>query len=117
MMARAFGSIGLLLGLAIFSAFAQPATRWWKGNLHTHTLWSDGDDFPEMVVDWYKSRGYDFLALSDHNILQEGNFGIVATNGPALKALPRYLRRFGSNWVERVFDSKGRPLVLLKTLA
>jgi hypothetical protein len=20
---------------------------WWKGNLHTHTLWSDGDQFPE----------------------------------------------------------------------
>ena len=32
--------------------------RWWKGNLHTHTLWSDGDDYPEMVLDWYKSRGY-----------------------------------------------------------
>src|SRR5579883_1070740 len=20
--------------------------QYWKGNLHTHTLWSDGDDFP-----------------------------------------------------------------------
>jgi len=24
--------------------------RWWKGNLHTHTFWSDGDAFPEMVA-------------------------------------------------------------------
>lgn len=39
--------------------------RWWKGNLHTHSLWSDGDQFPEVVVDWYAlrfigtRRGYD----------------------------------------------------------
>ena len=26
---------------------------WYKGNLHTHTYWSDGDEFPEMVLDWY----------------------------------------------------------------
>src|SRR6186997_2621450 len=53
-------------------ASAAPTLRWYKGNLHTHSLWSDGDDFPEMIVDWYKSRGYHFLALSDHNTLQTG---------------------------------------------
>jgi hypothetical protein len=112
--------ITALLSLyCIAVASAQPAQRWWKGNLHTHTLWSDGDDYPEMVVDWYKSRGYDFLALSDHNVLQEGNhFGVVATNGTAgFNALPKYLRRFGSNWVERVTDRTGTPMVRLKTLA
>lgn len=51
---------------------AAPAPRWWKGNLHTHTLWSDGDDFPEMVAEWYRTRGYNFLALSDHNVLSQG---------------------------------------------
>ena len=30
--------------------------RWWKGNLHTHSLWSDGDHYPEMVADWYKTH-------------------------------------------------------------
>ena len=45
---------------------------WFKGNLHTHSLWSDGNDFPELVCDWYKRAGYQFLALSDHNILSEG---------------------------------------------
>jgi hypothetical protein len=23
----------------------DPQPRWWKGNLHTHSLWSDGNDF------------------------------------------------------------------------
>ena len=50
---------------------AQP-TRWFKGNLHTHSLWSDGNDFPEMIAQWYRDQGYHFLALSDHNILSQG---------------------------------------------
>ncbi len=48
------------------------ASQWFKGNLHTHSLWSDGNDFPEMICDWYQRAGYQFLALSDHNILSEG---------------------------------------------
>ena len=32
--------------------------RWYKGNLHMHTFWSDGKAFPEEAVAWYKSRGY-----------------------------------------------------------
>ena len=107
----------LILLLSLTASFAQPAPRWWKGNLHTHTLWSDGDDYPEMVVDWYKSRGYDFLALSDHNILQEGPAWLIATNGTkARNALPKYLRRFGSNWVEQT-EYQGMHVVRLKTLA
>jgi hypothetical protein len=45
---------------------------WYKGNTHTHTLWSDGDAAPEFAADWYKSHGYQFLVLSDHNIFSEG---------------------------------------------
>ena len=45
------------------------ARRWLKGNTHTHTRYSDGDSPPESVVDWYEAHGYDFLFLTDHNIL------------------------------------------------
>ncbi len=30
--------------------------QWFKGNLHTHSYWSDGDEFPEVIMDWYKSN-------------------------------------------------------------
>ena len=43
--------------------------NWYKGNIHTHTTESDGDDTPENVVRWYRRHGYDFLVLSDHNHL------------------------------------------------
>lgn len=45
--------------------------RWYKGNLHTHTTRSDGANTPEAVIELYKSRGYDFLALTDHWRLSE----------------------------------------------
>jgi len=45
------------------------ARRWLKGNTHTHTEYSDGDSPPETVVDWYEAHKYDFLFLTDHNIL------------------------------------------------
>src|SRR4051812_26967133 len=50
----------------------QAGPKYWKGNLHTHSFWSDGDDFPEMIADWYRDKGYHFLSLSDHNVLSEG---------------------------------------------
>lgn len=41
---------------------------WFKGNLHTHTTRSnDGKATPQEACDWYRKRGYDFLALTDHD--------------------------------------------------
>ncbi len=37
-----------------------------KGNLHCHTTRSDGKLPPEDVRAFYRSQGYDFLALTDH---------------------------------------------------
>lgn len=85
----------------VIAADAQP--RWWKGNLHTHTFWSDGNDFPEMVADWYREHGYNFLALSDHNTLSQGQrwvkLGDVHRKGTEA-AMQKYLARFGPDWVE-----------------
>ena len=58
------------------------APQFWKGNLHTHSLWSDGDDFPEMIADWYKTHGYHFLTLSDHTVLSEGERWIPSETTP-----------------------------------
>jgi predicted metal-dependent phosphoesterase TrpH len=94
---------------ALFNAEAlaqespEGAPRWWKGNIHTHSLWSDGNDFPEMIADWYRSHGYHFLALSDHNVLSEGtrwmkHDEVVKRGGK--DALEKYIKRFGDDWVE-----------------
>ena len=84
--------------------------RWFKGNLHTHSLWSDGNDYPEMIADWYRRHGYQFLALSDHNILSQGQkwMSVDQANKRAKHdGLARYRERCGDAWVEtRSVDGK-----------
>src|SRR5262245_7624878 len=53
------------------SAQNAPASRWFKGNLHTHTINSDGDSPPYEVMTWYKRHGYQFLVITDHNTLTD----------------------------------------------
>lgn len=80
----------------------KPVT-WYKGNTHTHSLWSDGNEFPDMIAQWYAEQGYDFLVLSDHNILSRGEkwmklSEIVKRRNP--NALAHYKEHFGAEWVQ-----------------
>ena len=63
--------LGLLVsGLLIASGCAPRDTmQYYKGNLHTHTTYSDGDTQPEGVIQWYRDHGYNFLSITDHNFL------------------------------------------------
>lgn len=99
---------------------AEP--RWFKGNTHTHSLWSDGNDFPEMITDWYRKHGYQFLAISDHNVLQSQEVWMavdaVEKRRKALgkTTMEKYRARFPAPWVE-TRDSDGQSFVRLKKLA
>src|SRR6185503_8985151 len=81
------------------SSVEQASTKgqWYKGNLHTHSLWSDGDEFPERIVQWYRDHDYQFLGISDHNVLHQGEKWVKYSDvylkgaGPATDA---YLKEF-----------------------
>jgi len=93
------------------------APAYWKGNLHTHSLWSDGDDFPEMITDWYKKRGYQFLGLTEHNVIADGEKWVdTESNATRKLAVNKYVERFGGRWAE--FRTVGeKKQVRLKPLA
>ena len=42
--------------------------KFYKANLHSHTVLSDGKLTPEEVKEEYKSRGYSVVAYTDHDI-------------------------------------------------
>ena len=46
--------------------FISRSDRQFRANLHSHTTLSDGRLTPEESVQAYKSRGYQILALTDH---------------------------------------------------
>lgn len=97
-------------------ATAAPAIAgWWKGNTHTHTWWSDGDSPPESVAAWYRDRGYQFLVLSDHNRMQEGELWYPVDTDQKREALETYRRSFGADWAE-TRERSGLTEVKLKTL-
>lgn len=93
--------------------------HWWKGNTHTHTYWSDGNAAPEHVVDWYVRHGYDFLVLSDHNILSQGDKWFPISTEGRRPLRPEDVgdleRRFGPAWID-VRDGEAGPEMRLKTL-
>src|ERR1041384_3984811 len=80
----------------------QAAPRWWKGNLHTHSFWSDGDDYPEVITAWYRTNGYNFLGISDHNTLHTAfNRWIPIPSGTNQPVFRKYLNQFGPDWVDQ----------------
>ncbi len=106
-----------LFGCEISQEQDTSPVRWYKGNLHTHSLWSDGDEYPEMIMKWYKENGYHFVGLSDHNILQEGEKWVKVPDNPIRQlAFDNYLKQWGDDWVEQKEDTAGL-FVKLKTLA
>ena len=52
--------------------FFKNKGNWYKGNLHTHTTHSDGDLSPKEMAARYRDKGYDFLAITDHDRCPEG---------------------------------------------
>lgn len=120
--ARAVLGVALLSVLCLDCLAKTPAQegqgKWYRGNLHTHSLWSDGNDFPEMITDWYVQNGYHFLGMSDHNILARGEKWIaldaIARRGGDSN-LDRYKQRFGEDWVE-TRETQGKVEVRLKRL-
>lgn len=105
--------------IAIVSGCAEPSARWWKGNTHTHTLWSDGDAAPELAAAWYRDNGYHFLVLSDHNILSRGEKWFPVLDAPRSRLtsdrVGELAARFGTERVE-VRDVEGKREMRLRTL-
>ena len=70
---RAVWTIALLAAPTAAAAAQAPLgeLRWFRGNTHTHTLNSDGDSPPDVVVRWYRENGYQFVVITDHEFLTD----------------------------------------------
>ena len=55
-----------------------------KGNIHAHTLDSDGSHAPSDVARVYREAGYDFLAITDHGTLSD----TTSFAGPGFLTIP-----------------------------
>lgn len=92
-----------LIGAAVYEASAQaarPADRWYRGNTHTHTSASDGNAPALEVARWYKAHGYDFLVITDHELVTD-----VAPLNAQLAEPNKFLVLPGEEITQKVVDS------------
>lgn len=76
--------------------------KWYRGNLHTHSLWSDGDDYLESIALWYREHGYDFLCFTDHNVLANKERWIDVDKSKGMQqAFDKLKEKFAGDWVEQ----------------
>ncbi|MFT5081042.1 MAG: hypothetical protein ACI84E_001700 [Planctomycetota bacterium] len=86
--------------MCLVAASCGSTKSWYKGNTHTHTLWSDGNGAPELVISYYTENDYDFLVLSDHNTLSEGEKWFPVNDGRLTEAkLQELIETFGDEHV------------------
>lgn len=123
------GGVGLLAGCRSMGLGTGRAVgpssggRWYRGNLHMHTYWSDGRAFPEQAISLYKELGYDFIALTDHNVFADETAHwrpVLEKEGkwPPDVTLPyheAYLQAYGGEAETR--EANGKAEVRLKTYA
>jgi len=71
---------------------------WWRGDLHCHTRFSDGDSWPSEMLHAATETGLDFLGVTDHN-----NVAHHAAYGPGGDGVPIVLpgvevTTYGGHW-------------------
>ncbi len=116
----------VLLGLLAFLPASAPrstsaetlkadgARKWYRGNMHTHSLWSDGDNFLENIALWYRDKKYDFLVFTDHNTLARSERWVDIDKA---KSGRKAFDQLQKNWPDQVFsrEKDGKTEVRLKT--
>lgn len=104
----------VLVVLAV--CFGAEGANWYRGSLHGHSLWSDGNVFPDDAVSWYRDNGYQFVCLSDHQVLQiDPNMWLEIGSKKLSRAVAdRYIASHPAS-VE-VKKSDGKEFMRLKTV-
>ncbi|MEZ5945123.1 MAG: hypothetical protein R3C18_27365 [Planctomycetaceae bacterium] len=97
--------VALVLSSAVDSAEgkpleAGPSLHWYKGNMHTHSHWSDGDDYLEMIATWYDDHDYDFLVFTDHNVLANKERWVDVEKTKGGKPAYEKLKAKFPDWIE-----------------
>ena len=77
--------------------------RWFRGNLPTHSTGSDGSRSPREVATWYREHGYDFVALTDHDVRTD----VDDMSTPGFLVLPGVETHPGLNSVGEVWHLLG----------
>jgi hypothetical protein len=76
---------------------------WWKGDVHMHTMLSDGSVFPVEAAALYKRLGFNFIVLTDHDMTPSSRESYIGASSHHYASLtPEYFERLRRNFPEFV---------------
>jgi len=102
-----------LVAMFLLTGFLH-AADWYRGNIHMHSFWSDGNVYPEQAVDWYKDNGYHFVVLSDHTNLQlDPQRWINVGTGHWIPLYEKYIEKYGP---AETRETDGKQQIRLHTI-
>lgn len=116
---------GTYLGktVVITNPYAESKAHTYKGQLHCHSTGSDGADTPTALVTAYKNAGFDFISITDHDVLtaDPGVSGILfipgveetATEGHigAINVTQNQTATAGQSIIDAIIADGGIPII------
>ena len=80
--------------------------KWMRGDLHVHTIHSDGDFHPLEIVEEAKKLGLNYIALTDHNTISQNRYsgvlgGVIVLPGEEVTTYKGHMNVIGyKEWVD-----------------
>jgi hypothetical protein len=72
---------------------------WLRGDLHCHTLFSDGDSWPVEMLSAASAAGLDFLGVTDHNnVAHQAAYGPGGKGGQPIVLPGIEVTTYGGHW-------------------
>jgi len=69
----------VITGILLSTTLVSYGQNWYRGSLHGHSYWSDGNTFPELAIHEYKTNGIvSVLLLSLHGFFKAVEKTMVA---------------------------------------
>lgn len=77
----------------------QARSGWLRGDLHCHTVFSDGDSWPLEMLDAASAAGLDFLGVTDHNnVAHHASYGPGGLGGLPIVIPGIEVTTYGGHW-------------------
>lgn len=85
----------------------QPESKWYKGDLHTHTRLSDGKELPESASKKAKQMGLDYYIPTEHNVVHTGwsDTDVMILPGVEITTILGHANLFGIDRRPEAIDS------------
>jgi len=92
-------ALAFFAGVGHLPSLPDARAGWLRGDLHCHTVFSDGDSWPVEMLDAASAAGLDFLGVTDHNnVAHQASYGPGGQGGQPIVIPGIEVTTYGGHW-------------------